>query len=349
MVFSKVESKKALLKAWGAFILVVVTSLFASASIIVINNQNELVLHSDKVLHQVVKIEKLVIDMETATRGFLLTGKEYFLEPYNLALNKIDNHLAGLEELVIENEDQLNRAQEIKKRIAQWDQGVAVPEITSRRLVEKKGIDAEYLQELIGRKTGKSLQTRIQERVGRLNDHFKKKNLLKGRFLALQVARSMVDIERGQRGFLLTGNEDFLEPYDQGKLEFEKHFLALVRYTKAQRKSAEILKEIELIKQDQELWLEKAGIPAILARRKMNSNTVNMKSVIALVETEKGKNMMDDLRQVFGDFSKEEQKLRDKNITIATVVTHSAYLYCFLASLIAAVLAFFTLTPKEEE
>ncbi|MDX2470911.1 MAG: CHASE3 domain-containing protein [SAR324 cluster bacterium] len=344
---SNIDKKSKFIKAWAPFALVLFTSVFMVVSIVSIISKNENVLHVDEVLHQVVKIEKMVVDMETATRGFLLTGKEYYLEPYNLALNKLDNQLAHLKNLVSGDKIQLARVIEIEKKIKEWDRMVAIPEITSRRLVQSGGIDAEYLQALITKKTGKSIQTRFQMRVKRLDDNFRKSNQLKGRFLALQVARSMVDIERGQRGYLLTGNDDFLAPYSLGKEGFLKNYKALVAYAKAQKKPFSIMKEIELLSQDQQLWLEKAGIPAIEARKKMNLNTTSMQTVLALVETEKGKNMMDKLRYLFAKINQEEQRIRDKHIQIATAVAHGSYFYTFIIAILAASLGYFTLKPKE--
>ena len=34
------------------------------------------------------------------------------------------------------------------------------------------------------------------------------------------LGKAMVDMETGQRGFMLTGNETFLEPFNAGKQEF---------------------------------------------------------------------------------------------------------------------------------
>lgn len=41
-------------------------------------------------------LSKLIIDMETGQRGFIITGKEEFLEPFNAANKKFDNILTSL-------------------------------------------------------------------------------------------------------------------------------------------------------------------------------------------------------------------------------------------------------------
>jgi signal transduction histidine kinase len=45
----------------------------------------------------------LVVDAETGERGYLLTGKEEYLEPYNAALPKIDHSFHRLREMLVEN------------------------------------------------------------------------------------------------------------------------------------------------------------------------------------------------------------------------------------------------------
>ncbi|MBL4818088.1 MAG: CHASE3 domain-containing protein, partial [Deltaproteobacteria bacterium] len=45
---------------------------------------------SEDVVAQSHHLEKLIVDMETGQRGFVITGKEEFLEPYRDANNKFD-------------------------------------------------------------------------------------------------------------------------------------------------------------------------------------------------------------------------------------------------------------------
>jgi len=45
----------------------------------------------------------LIVDAETGERGFLLTGKDEYLEPYNAALPKINNAFHRLREMLVQN------------------------------------------------------------------------------------------------------------------------------------------------------------------------------------------------------------------------------------------------------
>ncbi len=62
--------------------------------------------HSYQVLAESRVCEQLIIDMETGTRGYLLTGDPVFLQPYNEALPRIDTGLAKLKGLIGDNPNQ---------------------------------------------------------------------------------------------------------------------------------------------------------------------------------------------------------------------------------------------------
>lgn len=54
----------------------------------------EWVIHTYQIREELKEIETLLVDTETGQRGYLLTGREEFLEPYNQALNEIDDSIA---------------------------------------------------------------------------------------------------------------------------------------------------------------------------------------------------------------------------------------------------------------
>jgi PAS domain S-box-containing protein len=60
--------------------------------------------HSDQVLDQTANVLLLLVDMETAERGYVITGNEEFLQPYQLANGKLDATFASLKELTQDNE-----------------------------------------------------------------------------------------------------------------------------------------------------------------------------------------------------------------------------------------------------
>src|SRR4051812_43840331 len=56
--------------------------------------------HADRVLSQAHKVESHLIERESALRGFLLSGKSEFLEPYKGSDQQLDADLSQLAALV---------------------------------------------------------------------------------------------------------------------------------------------------------------------------------------------------------------------------------------------------------
>ncbi|MBM3110403.1 response regulator [Pseudomonas sp. P66] len=65
--------------------------------------------HSDRVINNTNETVKLSIDMETGMRGFLITGDEQFLAPYELAKPQVLSALKDLQQLVKDNPQQVDR------------------------------------------------------------------------------------------------------------------------------------------------------------------------------------------------------------------------------------------------
>jgi CheY-like chemotaxis protein/CHASE3 domain sensor protein len=76
--------------------------------------------HSDTVTRHASELQRRSIDMETGLRGFLLTGEESFLQPYQSALPRIQGDLDVLRELVSDNRQQTERIDRIARVQDDW-------------------------------------------------------------------------------------------------------------------------------------------------------------------------------------------------------------------------------------
>jgi methyl-accepting chemotaxis protein len=70
--------------------------------------------HTHKVLENLERTLSLLKDAETGQRGYLLTGLERYLEPYNGAKKDLGTGLANLAELISDNPNQRMRTQTLK-------------------------------------------------------------------------------------------------------------------------------------------------------------------------------------------------------------------------------------------
>lgn len=80
--------------------------------------------HTDEVIARATAAQKLLIDMETGVRGYLITGDRAFLEPYEQAAPKISPELEELRRFVSDNPEQVRRLDEVEQLQVRWSQYV---------------------------------------------------------------------------------------------------------------------------------------------------------------------------------------------------------------------------------
>jgi signal transduction histidine kinase len=83
--------------------------------------------HSKNVLTATLGLEKLVVDLETGQRGFVLTGDDRLLQPWGDARRELDKRLPAFEELSADNPQQLRRARQITTAIREYIEDFSEP------------------------------------------------------------------------------------------------------------------------------------------------------------------------------------------------------------------------------
>ena len=76
--------------------------------------------HTDQVIANVNRVQKLVIDAETGARGYELTRNPVFLEPWNFSQQQLRNELKNLRVLVADNSEQQTRLDSIQEHFEDW-------------------------------------------------------------------------------------------------------------------------------------------------------------------------------------------------------------------------------------
>ncbi|MBK5541190.1 response regulator [Pseudomonas sp. TH05] len=77
--------------------------------------------HTDRVINNVNEASKLTVDLETGMRGFLITGDERFLDPYEVAKPRIIDELQSLQQLVADNPQQVDRFRRLEALQVEWN------------------------------------------------------------------------------------------------------------------------------------------------------------------------------------------------------------------------------------
>lgn len=137
-------------------------------------------------------IEKLKVDMETGQRGFIITGKEHFLEPFNIASKAIFVEIEELKEKVSDNPVQVARLERIEQKIHEWLKTAGEPEIAARRKYNRGELKFDDVAKLLIAETGKRQIDALRET---LSDFiFVEETLIKERKKAAQSAISHTKI-----------------------------------------------------------------------------------------------------------------------------------------------------------
>ena len=109
---------------------------------------------------------------------------------------------------------------------------------------------------------------------------------------------SLKDAETGQRGYLLTNSESYLEPYDTARADIPGEIQELRRLTANNPKQQELLSQIQhfgdqkLSEMQETIVLKRAG---------------NQDAALAVVRTDRGKLLMDSIREVIGQFLEQDR------------------------------------------
>lgn len=147
---------------------------------------------------------------------------------------------------------------------------------------------------------------------------------------------SLINMETGARGFALTGKEEFLEPFNQGKQDYEKSYNKLLQLT-----SNDVNQQIRLsnVNNQFQTWLKFETTEIIDARRKVNAGQLKMEDVIAVAQTGKGKEQFDALRSILNSITNEEQELlKVRQDNLARMKSQTTVLL-FIGGLISVALA----------
>lgn len=110
---------------------------------------------------------------------------------------------------------------------------------------------------------------------------------------ANRLSEALVNIETGQRGFVITGDEASLEPYHQGKLVAEKDIKELLQKTSDNPEQQQSLKTIQSLYND---WLTQAIEPSISQMKAAGTDPTARQAVREFERRGTGKAFMDKIR-----------------------------------------------------
>lgn len=300
---------KILLNSGIIWVLLIVLVYILSQRITTMAETSDWIDHTNQVLQNASTIEKLVVDMETGERGFLISGKKEFLEPYEVGKKKLSSLLVETKELISDNPQQVRELKGIENLVARWQEKAGVPEIKKRSEVAKNSKTFEVFERLHSRTRGKEIFDKIRYELEAIQSKGRLEDDLKVMILVLKTANALLDMETGQRGFLLSGKEESLEPFIRGQKNYKENIKKLETLGGKSKGRHIIKRSLRRIILLTDQWLDETVKPEILARREVNKLTSTMEDVTTLIEKNTGKRIMDDIRYQMNIFKQREYEL----------------------------------------
>lgn len=278
-----------------------------------------------------IKAAKSMVDQETGERGFLITGEEHFLEPYYQGKKDFKETIIKLRILtdtkirgsaktpILRN---INAVHELG---GLWVEKAALPEINARRQVDQNNVQTlQYIQRVLTRATGKNLLDELRVLFDEVNADFIKANHEKGRYRVLQLAKAMVDQETGQRGYLITGDKEFLEPYNSGLEDFRTTIPKLKSLVANYFDIKKVLEKIKKITALNQQWLNEAAKPEIQLRRDVLSGKISQQELENKLSKGHGKAILDEIRNELNSlYLVLEQSKRQQGTLLVTAIAKS--------------------------
>lgn len=337
MNWSSVKTKPKILAGIAVpLVLLVILGVIALTSIAKMSTTSGWVVHTYNVLGKANDIVASAVDMETGMRGFLLAGKDGFLDPYKGGQKATYERIKALQETVSDNPKQVARLAEVEKTLREWQGNVTEPAIQLRRDIG----DAETMNDmaaLVGEAKGKAyfdkFRGQIATFIGREQKLLDKREsdfakLVKAASVKSATAKqtigwvthtykviahandiiaAAVDMETGMRGFLLAGKEEFLDPYKGGSAKFFELTASLRETVSDNPAQVQLLTEVdETIKG----WQTNVTEPMIALRRDIG-DAKTMDDMADQVGEARGKVYFDKFRGLMAEFSAEESALKE--------------------------------------
>ncbi len=246
-----------------------------------------------------------LVNMETGLRGYLVAGKEVFLEPYTAGKTAFVALMETAKNKVSDNPKQVARLEAVEAIKQRWITEHVEPAMGYRRDVLQGEKALQLFQTISARTVGKEKFDAFREAFSNLLSDIVEVGNSTAELAMSELLIAMINQETGQRGFLLTGKEESLEPFHLGIDQFSQSF-SLLDNLLVSASGKEQLARIKRLTQE---WRQLAALPEIEARREMNKVTRTMGDITGFIEQGIGKTYMDEMRGVLKQFVEEERAL----------------------------------------
>jgi methyl-accepting chemotaxis protein len=150
------------------------------------------------------------------------------------------------------------------------------------------------------------------------------------------ILTSLVNMETGVRGYAITGDTNFLEPYNNGTNDFEKNWENIKLLTSDNNKQQE---RLDTPYQHKDEWNKIEAEAVIEKRNQVNAGQTDENDVVEFIKLGTGKQSMDTMRQVISEIISDEESLLDVRANRLEKTVSSTLLLMVTGGIIALILS----------
>jgi PAS domain S-box-containing protein len=291
--------------AAGVLVIILLAGIFLYVT--VRNHQREgLRSHTVEVIRLSSVIENDIASLETGHRGFLLTGDQTYLSPFDSGRELIRHRLDNLASYILDQPAQRKRVMRVQEVVQKWLATVALPQIQSR---SSKGAEGQAsAHESAAPSLGNSLLDQARENLQSLQDE--EQIALNQRMVEEEWAsqstqildflpkleRSVLEMEKEKRGYLLTNEVSFADAYKRAITDFYTYNGYLSILVANNPSQAQLLAEI---RSNVERWINNSAVAGIEAKR-------GTKDQAKPAAGDSSDELMANIQQMLGSFEKNE-------------------------------------------
>src|SRR5689334_10903845 len=257
--------------------------------------------HTISVIRLSSLIENDIASLESNHRGFLLSAREDYVASFDKRLDSIKQRTQDLMGLILDNPTQRKRIMKVQDIVQQWATNVAQPEIKARRA--KGAPDVSSISALATSPLAQArdiLQSLQDEEQIALNErtHDQEWAAQSTQILDFlpKLDRAVIEMQKEKQGYLLTGENSFVEAYKRAVADFYTYNAYLSILIASSPPQAELLAEIRA---NVERWINTTAVPQIDAKRAG-------KDPEAAAPAAPGETIMADVRQMLTNFETNE-------------------------------------------
>ena len=237
--------------------------------------QDTLRSHTISVIRLSSLIENDIASLESSHRGFLLTGKEDYVAAFEKKRDVIKQRIEELTGLILDSQTERKRMMKVQDVVQKWLATVADPEIKLRQ-TKGTAVLGNDTSSTSGSDLGNSLLGQAREILQAIEDeeqialnqrmHEQEWATQSAQILNFlpKLDRAVIEMQKEKRGYLLTGDNNFVEAYKRAVADFYTYNAYLSILVASSPSQAELLAEIRA---SVERWINTSAVPQIDAKR----------------------------------------------------------------------------------